>query len=86
METVMRAVLAPCPLLLTGCCRWRGAGRAPGDKLCSELSSVRPTFGQGCLDADSRATAGTICYFLPLSQIENLPGAGGDLSASSTLP
>lgn len=86
METVMRAVLAPCPLPFAGCHRWRGAGRAPGDKLCSELSRVQPTFGQGCLDADSRATAGTICYFLSLSQIETLPEAGGDLSPIGTSP
>lgn len=86
MGKVMRAVLAPCPLLLTGSHRWRGTGRAPGDKLCSELSRVRPAFGQQCLDADSRATAGTICYFLSLSQSETLPGAGGDLSARGTLP
>lgn len=81
MGKVMRAVLAPCPLLLTGCHRWRGAGSAWGDKLCLELSRVRPAFGQRCLDADSRATAGTICYFLSLSQIETLSGAGGDWSA-----
>lgn len=86
METVMKAVLAPCLLLLTGCCRWRGAGRASGDKLCSELSRVQPVFGQGCLDADSRTIAGTICYFLSLSQTETLLGVGGNLSASSTLP
>lgn len=84
MGKVMRAVLAPCPLLLTGCHRWRRAGRASGDKLCWELSSVWPAFGQRCLDADSRATAGTICYFLSLSQTEALPGAGGDLFASGT--
>lgn len=82
MGKVMRAVLAPCPLLLTGCHRWRGAGRASGDKLCSELSRVWLEFVQQCLDADSRATAGTICYFLSLSQTETLPGAGGDLFAS----
>lgn len=86
METVIRAALAPCPLLLAGCRRWRGAGKASGDKLCSELSRVRPAFGQGCLDADSKATAGTICYFLSLSQIETLLAAGGDLSASNILP
>lgn len=84
MGKVMRAVLAPCPLLLTGCHRWRGAGSAWGDKLCLELSRVQPAFGQRCLDADSRATAGTICYFLSLSQIETLSGAGGDWSASGT--
>lgn len=84
MGKVMRAVLAPCPLLLSGCHRWRGAGRASGDKLCLELSRIWPEFGQQCLDADSSAAAGTICYFLSLSQSETLPGAGGDPSASGT--
>lgn len=74
METVMRAELAPCPLPFTSCHRWRRAGRAPGDKLCSGLSRVRLAFGQGCLDDDSRATAGTICYLLSLSQTETLLG------------
>lgn len=72
METVMRAELAPCPLPLASCRRWRGTGRAPGDKLCLGLSRVWLAFGQGCLDDDSRATAGTICYFLSLSQTETL--------------
>lgn len=35
-----------------------------------------------CLDTAGRATAGTICYFLSLSQTETLPGLGGDLPAS----
>lgn len=74
-------MLSLCPLLLLGCHRWRGAGKASGDKLCSELSRVWLVFGQECLDADSRATAGTICYFLSLTQTKTLPGAG-DLSAS----
>lgn len=37
-----------------------------------------------CLDTAGRATAGTICYFLSLSQTETLPGSGGDLPASGT--